>query len=225
MEVDLKIKLNEKLFLKDPQDSELGRKIIKIGLQEINKLGFELFTFRKLAAEIGTTEASIYRYFENKHKMLIYLFGWYWSQLEYRILFEINNLSKPELKLKKILDVITQPYNSIGSNSIIDEKKLYELIIWEGSKAYLTRHVGVDNKEKLFKPYKDMCALFAKVIHEYNPNFKYPKALASSIVELAHTQKFFMQNLPSLNDFSSPIDEKSYRNFIELLLFDLIKKK
>ena len=59
MELDIRIKMNEKLFLRNPEDSVLGKKIVKNGLLLINKLGFEEFTFKKLSIEISTTEASI----------------------------------------------------------------------------------------------------------------------------------------------------------------------
>ena len=79
MLLDIRIKMNDKLFLRNPEDSLLGKRIVSQGLVLINKLGFEDFTFKKLAAEIETTEASIYRYFENKHRLLVYLITWYWS--------------------------------------------------------------------------------------------------------------------------------------------------
>nr|MBP6414578.1 TetR/AcrR family transcriptional regulator [Bacteroidia bacterium] len=61
MLLDIRIKMNDKLFLRNPEDSLLGKRIVSKGLVLINKLGFEDFTFKKLAAEIETTEASIYR--------------------------------------------------------------------------------------------------------------------------------------------------------------------
>ena len=64
MDIQLKIKMNEKLFIRDPEQSELGKKIIQHSIQLIHKCGFEAFTFKKLALDIGTTEAGIYRYFE-----------------------------------------------------------------------------------------------------------------------------------------------------------------
>ena len=79
MEIQLQIKMNEKLFLRDPEQSELGKKIILHSIQLIHLNGFEAYTFKKLAESIGTTEAGIYRYFENKHRLLIYLSVWYWS--------------------------------------------------------------------------------------------------------------------------------------------------
>ncbi|HCF62820.1 MAG TPA: TetR family transcriptional regulator, partial [Chitinophagaceae bacterium] len=63
--------MNESVYIKNPDHSEIGRKIIKHGIDLINDLGFEHFTFKKLAVEIGTTEATIYRYFENKHRLLL----------------------------------------------------------------------------------------------------------------------------------------------------------
>ena len=59
MEVHLQLKMNEKLFLRDPEQTELGKKIIRHGIQLIDRYGFELFTFKKLAEDIGTTEAGI----------------------------------------------------------------------------------------------------------------------------------------------------------------------
>ena len=61
MELELKIKMNDALFLRNPEDSELGKKIIKHSIQLISKNGLEAFTFKKLAEDIGTTEAGIYR--------------------------------------------------------------------------------------------------------------------------------------------------------------------
>ena len=57
MEINLTIKLNEKLYLRNPEESELGKKILHHSIVLIEQIGFEAFTFKKLALEIGTTEA------------------------------------------------------------------------------------------------------------------------------------------------------------------------
>eukprot|EP01031_Cornospumella_fuschlensis_P000390 gene390-492_t len=77
--------MNGKLFLRDPESSDLGRRIIRQAILLIAEIGFEEMTFRKLANQIGTKEASIYRYFENKHRLLVYLVAWYWQWLEYQL--------------------------------------------------------------------------------------------------------------------------------------------
>ena len=61
MSVEIKISLNESIYLRDPQDSTLGRNIIKHSILLIDELGFEAFNFKKLAQKIGSTEPSVYR--------------------------------------------------------------------------------------------------------------------------------------------------------------------
>lgn len=223
MQLDVRIKMNEKLYLRNPEDSLLGKRIVSQGLILINKLGFEDFTFKKLAIEIDTTEASIYRYFENKHRLLIYLIAWYWSFLEYKVVFSINNITDPEVKLRTIIKLLVMEPLKAKKTDFISENEAYELVKWEGSKAYLTRNVTKDNKDRLFKPYKDLCTRIALIIKEYNPKYKYPNSLASTILEMSHSQKFFMENLPSLTDSHLPNDAKLIQ-YLEHLLFTSISK-
>lgn len=219
MELSLKIKMNEKLFLRNPEETELGRKIIQHGIVLIHKIGFEAFTFKKLAENITTTESGIYRYFENKHRLLIYIVDWYWSWQEYRIIYHVYNVKNPEIKIKKTIQLLSAYVKDDMTTDYINEKLLYEIVMCEGAKSFLTKHVTEDNKAKLFKPYKDLCARIAGFIKEYNPKYKYPNTLASTIIEMAHSQKFYMQNLPSLTDFGGEKDEKKLVAFLEELVF------
>jgi len=225
MEVQLHIKMNEKLFLRDPEQTELGKKIIQHSIQFIYKSGFELFTFKKLAEDIGTTEAGIYRYFENKHRLLIYLTAWYWSWLEYQVSFETNNIKDPAVKLKRVIQLLTTAVLDDDKTTHINEGILHQIIIAEGSKTYLTKHVSEDNRDQLFKPYKDLCGIIADIILEYNSKYKYPRSLASTIIEMAHFQNYFMNNLPSLTDFGKTKDELKVVSFLEDLVFSSIRKK
>ena len=225
MELYLKIKMNEKLFLRDPEQTELGKKIIQHSIQLIFKNGFELFNFKKLAEDIGTTEAGIYRYFENKHRLLIYITAWYWGWLQYRVTFSTNNIKDPAIKLKKVIKLLATTVVDDDKTIHINEDLLHQIVIAEGSKAYLTKHVSEDNKEQLFKPYKDLCAVIADIILESNPKYKYPRSLASTIIEMAHFQNFFMTNLPSLTDFGKTKDELKVVSFLEDLVFSSIRKK
>ncbi len=224
MELEVRIKMNDKLFLRNPEESQLGKKIVSHGLLLINKLGFEDFTFKKLAKEINTTEAGIYRYFENKHRLLVYIITWYWSYLEYKVVFQTNNVKDPEIKLKSIIKLLSaEPLKTDLKSSFISENEAFKLVMWEGSKAYLTRKVNKDNKDRLFKPYKDLCLRISGIIKEYNPKCKYPNSISSTILEMSHSQKFFMQNLPALTDFPNQ-DEKKLIQFLEHLLFSAISK-
>ncbi|TDE29280.1 TetR/AcrR family transcriptional regulator [Flavobacterium ranwuense] len=224
MELQLQIKMNEALFLRNPEQSELGKKIIRHSIELIYKNGFEAFTFKKLAKDIGTTEAGIYRYFENKHRLLLYLVAWYWSWLEYQISFHTNNINDPIIRLKMVIKLLATTVKDDKKTSYVNEGLLHQIVISEGSKAYLTKHVTEDNRHHFFKPYKDLCAVIGNLISECNPKYKYPKSLASTIIEMAHFQNFFMNNLPSLTDFGINKDEAKIISFLDDLVFSSINK-
>ncbi len=224
MKLQLQIKMNEALFLRNPESSELGKNILKHSVQLIYKTGFEAFTFKKLAEDIGTTEAGVYRYFENKHKLLVYLTAWYWGWLEFQISFHTNNIKDPTVKLKRVIKLLAKAVEDDEQTSYINESLLHQIIITEGSKAYLTKQVGEDNKQQFFKPYKDLCAVIGNIILECGPKYKYPKSLASTIIEMAHFQNFFMNNLPSLTDFGKTKEESEIISFLNDLVFTSLKK-
>ena len=101
----VKIGINEKIYVKDPESSNLGKRIVEQSILMINEMGFESFTFKKLGTKIGSNESSIYRYFENKHKLLLYLTSWYWGWIEYQLVFSTNSIADPQLKLEKAIEV------------------------------------------------------------------------------------------------------------------------
>ena len=44
----VKIDINDKIYVKDPQSSDLGKRIIEQGINMIFEMGFDKFTFKKL---------------------------------------------------------------------------------------------------------------------------------------------------------------------------------
>ncbi len=224
MKLKLQIAMNEALYLRNPESTALGKNIIKHSIQLIHKNGFEAFTFKKLAEDIGTTEAGVYRYFENKHKLLVYLVAWYWSWLAFQILFHTNNIDDPNVKLKRVINLLAKVVEDDEMTNYVDESLLHQIIISEGSKVYLTKQVEEDNKQHFFKPYKDLCAVIGDIITECDTSYKYPKSLASTIVEMAHFQNFFMNNLPSLTDFGMKKEENEIINYLNDLVFSSLNK-
>ena len=216
MELQLRIKMNEKLYLRDPESTELGRRIVKEAIVMIEALGFEEFTFKKLAEAVGTTEATIYRYFENKHRLLVYIIAWYWTWMEYLVVYNINNLSSPEKKINKVIELLTGPLTDNIGGDELDKKALF--------KVYLTKEVGVENRLKLFKPYKDLCARIAGLFAEFSPGYAYTHSLASTLLETAHLQYFFMQHLPALTDYGKQKEVTKLRKFLQHLVFSSLKK-
>jgi AcrR family transcriptional regulator len=197
---NIQLRVMDSVYIKNPESSELGLKIISGSIELLDILGFENFTFKKLAILINSTEASIYRYFESKHQLLSYLACWYWGWTEYRILFGIANVESPSEKLKKALQILTEPVQIDDSFSHINEVKLNKILIREFSKIYLNTHVDEDNKVGYFLPFKSVVARVSNIVTEINPDFKFPHMLISTIIEGAHHQRFFAEHLPRLTD-------------------------
>ncbi|MFD0964782.1 TetR/AcrR family transcriptional regulator [Pseudofulvibacter geojedonensis] len=202
MSIAIKIILNKGLYLKDPQDSDLGRKIIKNSILLMNKLGFESFTFKKLAKEISSTEASVYRYFENKHLLLTYLVSWYWEWIGYLINSNSKNIVNPKEKLSIIIKSFVTASMENPSVSYVNESILHEVVIAEGSKVYHTKEVDTENSKGFFKNYKDLIEHISQVILQINPHFKYPHALATNLFEMSNNHIYFAKHLPKLTDIN-----------------------
>lgn len=225
MLVKLQFHLNPSLFLRDPQSSDLGKKIVNESISHIAEIGFESFNFKKLSLRISSTEASVYRYFENKHRLLIYLNAWYWHYLEYRINFETHNISSPEKKLLIALKFITMKLNDDESFPGLSEASLQEIVIAESDKTYLTKNVDNDNKEGLFKGYKSLCSKVASYIIELNPDYKFPNSIVSTCLEASHQQIFFAIHLPRLSDIQGKEDLFSTNfEFLSSMVLNAIKK-
>ena len=190
----------------------------------IDELGFEQFTFKKLAQAIGSTEASVYRYYDNKHKLLIYLIAWYWKWMEYQIDYRTNNVPDARERLKLALQTVCRPVEEDPNFAHINEAVLHRIVVAESNKTYLTKRVDEDNKEGLFRGYKDLCKRIAQIVTEINSDYVYPYTLVSTVLEAAHLQPFFAEHLPSLTEIKkgSDVHEQTYA-YLESLVFTVIR--
>jgi len=199
-----KISVQETIYSKDPESSELGKRIVKHSIELIDEIGFDAFTFKKLGTRIGSNESSIYRYFDNKHKLLIYLTSWYWAWLEYQLVMETYSITDPVKKLTKAIHIISKTVTEDSNFTHIDEVILNRIIIEENSKSYLTKLVDQENQEGYFKVYKRLNTRIKDMISRINPDYPFPASLASTIVETGIHQHFLRRHFPSITDCKEP---------------------
>lgn len=217
-DLQIHIVINKGLYTKNPDSSKLGQKIISQSIEMIDELGFECFTFRKLGIEIGSNESSIYRYFESKHALLVYLVNWYWSWIEYRIAYKTSNLTNPQDKLNKAVELLTETVTEDNSFSYVNEIKLHQIIIKESSKAYYTKDVDKEDAKGYYKTYKRVVAIVSGFVSAVNPDFEFPHMLVSTIIEGAQHQRYFSKHLPALTDY-----QEGKNNILRFYL-DMINK-
>jgi AcrR family transcriptional regulator len=216
---NFKITINDKLFMKDPETSDLGKKIIKHSILLIDEIGFENFTFKKLGNRIGSNESSLYRYFENKHKLMVYLSSWYWSWIEYKLVFATTNVTDPLEKLRKAITIVTEKIDDDLSTLHINESILNKIIIVEFTKTLHSKEIEDDNKEDFFLVYKRIINRIVAIVNEVNPDYIYAKSLISTIVEGSLHQHFLKEHLNTLtNCDKNTTSTMIYLNFIERIL-------
>lgn len=217
----IELDVNEKLCIRNPQRTDLGRKILKNSILLLDEIGFERFTFKKLAQQMDSTEASIYRYFESKHLLLLYLLNWYWEWIKFRISLRLMNIREPQEKLRAVISTIVDTAKRNAKVDFIDEDILHSIVVVEGTKAYHNKEVDEQNKEGFFLSYKSLCQKIADILLEINPLFPYPRAMASNLLEMANNHIYFAQHLPRLTDIEN--DSNVMQKVEDLLLFFAFK--
>lgn len=200
MSVAITITLNPTLYLRDPIETKLGKKIVKESILLIDKIGFECFNFKKLAESANCTEASVYRYFENKHNLLLYLVSWYWEWVGHLCDTNTKNIVDPREKLRIMIRAFVSASKENAAVPYVNESVLHRVVIAEGAKAYHTKNVDKENSSGVYMTYKSLVGKFSDVILAIDPNFPYPRALGTNLFEMANNHIFFAKHLPRLTD-------------------------
>lgn len=218
--LSIKIAVNPELYNKNPDSSELGKRIVSKSIEMIEEMGFEVFTFKKLGVAIGSNESSIYRYFDSKHALLLFLFNWYWRWTEYRLVLTTQALDEPEDKLRLAIKLLTREITQDNAVSYINEVLLHRIIVAESSKAYHTKKVDEENAQGFFLSYKQVVQRLADMVLAINPTFPFPHMLISTVIEGAHHQRYFSEHLPALTDVEP--EQNNIVNFYTELVFKTI---
>lgn len=221
-DLQVSIAVSSTLYIRNPESTELGQKIVCTSIKMIDELGFESFTFKKLGQEIGSNESSIYRYFESKHALLVYLVSWYWSWIEYKLAFATTNVTDPSIKLLRAIELLTQDVIQDTTISYVNEVILHRIIITESSKAYHTKDIDKENSKGYYKTFKRVVQRVSDLVQEIDSTYAYPHMLISTVIEGAHHQRYFSKHLPSLTDVAE--GKNDITKFYTELVFNAIQK-
>ncbi len=216
MPTELRIHVNPALFQRDPEDTELGRKIIEESVNLIDSLGLEDFTLKKLATAIESTEASMYRYFENKHQLLFYLLSWYWTRLSYLYDSQTIRMEDPLERLRVGLQVLIDIVDDDPTTTHIDEAALSRIAVFEATKVYRSG-TALEGKyrEAIFEAHAEYCSRLVKAVKALNPDYPHPKALVSSVLFGLQRQIFYLMHLPEMTDLGVRGKKKQAARLLE----------
>jgi AcrR family transcriptional regulator len=206
---NIKIQVHSAIYLKDPETTELGHKILKESIILIDKIGFDHFTFKKLGEKIGSNESSVYRYFENKHRLLMYLSSWYWSWIEYKLVFATSNVSDPVVQLMKAITVVTEKIED-ESTSYINESILNRIITTEFTKTFLTKQIDDEIREGFFTVYNRVNNRVITMLEALVPEYPYVRSFVSDMVEGSLHQYFLSKHLKTITDCNEHVSPTDY---------------
>jgi len=224
MAINISISVHPNTFLRDPKETTLGKKIIKHGIDVLSETGFQCFNFKQLAKQMQSTEASVYRYFENKHMLLVYLSSWYWDYLNYLIEIDTRNITDPQKKLSIAIRTIVNGSTADSPVEYIDQKKLHTIIVEHFFKAMFNKTISTEEKENLFANYRNLNSNLTEIVKAVNPTFKYPCALASTIIKMSIDHSYYADQICSLTEITNCIHtkkdqiEEMIRHFVGKLL-------
>ena len=105
----------------------------------------------------------------------------------------------------------------------IDEERLYALVIEESEKAYHTKNVDEENRMGLFLTLKSLKSEISGMISEINPDYPFANSLASTILEMSASLRFYANHLPSMSDVTEikKIDDELF-DYISQLSFSAL---
>jgi AcrR family transcriptional regulator len=188
----IKLHTSAGLFLKDPEESKVGQRMVSRGIALIYKLGFGAFTFRKLAQELDTSEASIYRYFDSKHQLLSYLINWYWGWVYWRLNAEVLPSLEKKARIRKIVKVLIASSDVDLRIPHIDESVLHKIVVAESGKleGYYRNSAGAAAP---LPTYLLCCDFISEVIRSCNPRYPHCRELAFSLISNTHQHSCYSQ--------------------------------
>jgi AcrR family transcriptional regulator len=198
--INILVDINEQIYLRNPLETSLGKKILLNAIELLDEIGFEEFNFKKLAVRMESTEASVYRYFENKYRLLSYLVAWYWDYVHFIILLDVRNISDVRQKMDIVINDLVNISKLDTTPEYIDLSKLHSIVVDNAARVY--HHKGVDDLNKIgfYSNLKKLVKMISNIILEIDADYKYPNALATNIIELALNNEYYIQHLPRLTD-------------------------
>ncbi|MFN5207896.1 MAG: TetR/AcrR family transcriptional regulator [Bacteroidota bacterium] len=219
MKLHFQVHIPSRMAQHDPSHSRTGLKILNTAIQLIADEGYESFHLSRLAEKADTVESTVYRYFENKHKLLLYISGWYWAYLDFSIDYETREMKAPAQILNKAIEMMAGKNLPTNIDLIGDPLLIHRIMITEFSKIYITQMAQEDNKEGYFVYFKTFVNKIGNLLSAIMPGYKFPRSFAFLLVLGIYQQMHVAEKLPALSDYdqSEPLDE-----YISRFIKDLI---
>lgn len=222
MSATISFHIDKSLYIRYPEETALGKKMVSESIMMMDEEGYDAFTFKKLAARIDSTEASVYRYFRNKHQLLCYLVSWYWTWLEYFIQFRTNNISDSKRKLEMAITALLESDIDDPNIPHINEGVLHRVVVAESARVYMPRPSEISDYKGILLGYNVMCSRLMEFIKGIDPKYKYTRELVDTLLSISHNRIFTMYQ--SSDRKAKRKDTPSLEVFLNHLVFTSLER-
>jgi AcrR family transcriptional regulator len=195
----LNLDLPSCLYLKNPESSDLGKRILIEAASFIGSNGIDEFNFLKLAKKVGCTEATVYRYFHNKQQLVQYLLNIYWGSICVEIEYSTRQIKSARKKLKTAIEILSSPH----PENFTDNKlaaAVVSVVMSEGVRIHLRPQLDDEIKAGNFKYYSTLLDQFESLISESMPNYPFSRSLASTLIDTAMLQMLYISRYNNFTD-------------------------
>lgn len=209
------LQVSENFYLRNPNTTALGKKMIARAIQIIDEVGYSQFTFKILALSINSVEASIYRYFENKEHMLFYMVATYWTATNFRVKFYTQMLRSHEERVYTTIDVLTGIQSAAVPGLDFDQYEALQRIARKNYFYALTILRNKDNgkelEDELFRVSKEIQDHLSTSIRKLAPSFQHSDLMADTIIKKG------LYSLEELKSTGLPNRVEGYRELASFL--------
>jgi AcrR family transcriptional regulator len=167
--------------------------------------GFDAFTLKRLAHNLQTTESSVYRYFDNKHRLLVYHIKSYWEWLNEQVNIQCyNNKLHGRKALETTFEIMCFPQANNWPREGVSYDCMHKILTHQSVKAYFSSYVDLENKDGAHQALKALVHIMSGWLREEVPDFEFPKSLINTLLTSVMMQPFYAEHLPSLTELPSP---------------------
>jgi len=201
------------LYLKDPLSSPVGMQILASAVPMLQSTGLEGLTFKKLAFEMKSTEATIYRYFSNKQQLLMYSMSIYAAALQMKMMLTTSNIAEPKEKLRAAIKSLLELPKR---DSLLEGMRMSHLhAIWcTEMPKHLDGNLAENSQRKAW--YQDITDLVARLKEVMGAACETRKCSDYQCwMLLEWTQRY---NHPDRNNLPFKADKTTEEEFVESLI-------
>lgn len=112
------------------KDNRSKEQILEQGFETITQDGIRFFTVESLAAQLGMSKKTIYKYFPSKEILIEKIFDYFTGMIEHKLKQIVKSDADPIEKYTKIMNFVMNKISRVSMDKVVEVKSRYP-IVWK----------------------------------------------------------------------------------------------